>query len=220
VHHGKGKRDATSVIRLIRLAGVFVLFLFLLSAVWSFVAPGYNRVILGIASPVFSLLESPDVTVGQATGGDVYIYRDIGDGHEPVLFARFTQYAFVGLVPLLALFLASPYLGMTRRLKLTAVGVLVMGAFHVGYLVAAVELGYVFTGLTHVGRLEYGICDWIQVLFRVTWESSAVLIWALLVAKDWFGGGLRHVSGHGGARGALDGSHVRRRRRARATGWC
>jgi hypothetical protein len=95
----------------------------------------------------------------------------------------------VGLVPLLTLLLATPAISWLRRCRLILVGILLLAAFHVLYVVLAIRLSYVSYGLTQVGAVQWYLYDWVQVLFRVAWDIIAVLIWVGLTFKYWPMGG-------------------------------
>jgi len=170
---------------LLRFAGLFLVFFVLIALVWPFVTPVYNTLIIGIARPVFSLVERPDVTVVKAEGGSIFIYRDEPGMRNPAPFSDYSRYVYFGLVPLLALFLATPNLGRWKRAQLTLMGFAMLAFFHVLYLVGSVELTYVFVGCGEVGAVAYRFLDWMQVLLRILWEVSPVIIWLLLTFKYW-----------------------------------
>ena len=170
---------------LLRFAGLFLVFFVLIALIWPLVTPVYNALIVGIARPVFSLVERPDVTVVEAQGGSIFIYRDEPGMRNPAPFSDYSRYVYFGLVPLLALFLATPNLGRWKRAQLTLMGFALLASFHVIYLVGSVELTYVFVGCSEVGAVAYRVLDWMQVLLRILWEVSSIIIWMLLTFTYW-----------------------------------
>ncbi|MCK4356239.1 hypothetical protein KAW44_04080 [Candidatus Bipolaricaulota bacterium] len=185
MHLRKHNKRAGTHAGLLRFAGLFLVFFVLIALIWPLVTPVYNALIVGIARPVFSLVERPDVTVVKAQGGSIFIYRDEPGMREPAPFSDYSRYVYFGLVPLLALFFATPNLGRWKRAQLTLMGFALLASFHVIYLVGSVELTYVFVGCSEVGTVAYRFLDWMQVLLRILWEVSPVIIWMLLTFKYW-----------------------------------
>jgi hypothetical protein len=185
MHLRKHNKRAGAHAGLFRFAGLFLVFFILIALIWPFVTPVYNTLIVGIARPVFSLVERSDVTVVQAQGASIFIYRDEPGMREPAPFSDYSRYVYFGLVPLLALFLATPNLRWWKRAQLTLMGFALLAFFHVIYLVGSVELTYVFVGCSAVGAVAYRFLDWAQVLLRILWEVSPVIIWTLLTFKYW-----------------------------------
>ncbi len=185
MHLMKHNKKARTHAGLLRFAGLFLVFFVLIALIWPLVTPVYNALIVGIARPVFSLVERPDVTAVKAQGGSIFIYRDEPGMREPAPFSDYSRYVYFGLVPLLALFLATPNLGRWKRAQLTLMGFALLASFHVIYLVGSVELTYVFVGCSEVGAVAYRFLDWMQVLLRILWEVSPVIIWTLLTFKYW-----------------------------------
>ena len=181
----RNKRTGGAHAGLLRFAGLFLVFFILIALIWPFVTPVYNTLIVGIAQPVFSLVERPDVTVVKAEGTSIFIYRDEPGMREPAPFSDYSRYVYFGLVPLLALFLATPNLRRWKRVQLTLMGFALLAFFHVIYLVGSVELTYVFVGCSAVGAVAYRLLDWTKVLLRILWEVSPVIIWTLLTLKYW-----------------------------------
>jgi hypothetical protein len=182
---GKHNKVAGTRAGLLRFTVLFLVFFVLIALVWPFVTPVYNALIVGIARPVFSLVESPDVTVVKAQGSSIFIYRDEPGMRDPAPFSDYSHYVYFGLVPLLALFLATPNLGRWKRAQLTLMGFALLAFFHVIYLVGSVELTYVFVGCSAVGAVAYRFLDWMQVLLRILWEVSPLMIWMILTFKYW-----------------------------------
>jgi len=170
---------------LLCFAGWFTLFLVFVALLWPFVAPAYNRIVVAGAGWLLALVEEPNITVIRADAATASVYRRVADGSEPLAFSDFGPYTYVGFVPLVALLLATPGLSWKRRGGLTAVGVLLLMVFHIVYLVITVKLLYVFCGLDEVGNAAYRVYDWGQIMVRVLWEASAVLLWVALTLGHW-----------------------------------
>lgn len=171
--------------QLLRFAGWFAVVLVAVALLWPFLAPAYNRIIVAGTSLLLALVEEPNVTVVRADAETAWIYRRVPGISEPLAFSSFSLYTYVGLVPLVALFLATPGLGWKRRGILTGIGVLLLILFHIVYLVITVKLLYVFCGLDEVGNVAYRVYDWGQIMVRVVWEASAVLLWVALTLGHW-----------------------------------
>ena len=181
------KDTPQSTTHLLRFAATFLVCFVLVSFLWLFVSPIYNRVIVAVTNAVLPLVEHPSMTRVGAEGESVLVYRDEPGAQGGRLFLKFaTRYVYLAFVPLLALFLATPKLRVVRRIKLALIGLIILACFHITYLIAAVRLGYIFVGLSKVGRAEYCFCDWMQVLLRILWEVAAVLIWWALTFRYWW----------------------------------
>ncbi len=162
-----------------RFALVFVVALAVLVAVWTFVAPRYGTAVSAVAQPAFRWVERDDVTVVSPQGDTVWAYRRVGqDRVAPFMF--FDRYAFFAVVPLLALFLATPNLRWGRRVALAAGGVAALFALHVLYVVVSVELSYSAAGLTAGGTREIA-----QLAVRLLWEASPIVIWLAFTIGAW-----------------------------------
>jgi len=170
---------------LLRFAGWFTLFLVLVALLWPFVAPVYNRIVVAGAGLLLALVEEPNITVIRADAATASVCRRVAGVSEPLAFSNFSSYTYVGLVPLVALLLATPGLGWKRRGMLAGVGVLLLMLFHIVYLVITVKLLYIFCGLDEVGNVAYRVYDWGQIMVRVVWEASAVLLWVALTFSHW-----------------------------------
>jgi hypothetical protein len=182
--------------RLVRHVGRFLLLfavtLAVLTPLWGAAAPHYGRLAAGAARPVFHAVESSDVTVVDVQGGDLWILRRLDD-RRVAPFLYFDQYTFFAVIPLIALFAATPGLGARRRAARGLAGLVMLFVLQVGYLVAAVELAYVAGGLTTSGGFLSRTLDGWQILVRVLWEAGPVVIWIALTASEWrqLWGGLR-----------------------------
>ena len=184
---GRKKKTSRANRKLTRFAGRFLVFFILVALSWTFVTPLYNRIVVGAAALLFPLIENPSTTFAKAEGDEVLIYRATPGGAKRVLLQGFTRYIYLALVPLLALFLATPDLGVLRRARLVLVGLALLACFHIVYLIAAVKLSHVFWGPRQVGGAAYYLCDWMQILTRILWEVVAPLIWTALAFKYWRG---------------------------------
>jgi len=176
------KRTTTSLVG--RFLILFVVTLAALAALWTFIAPAYTSLIGTIARPLFRVVESPNVTVLDVQGAETWIYRIVGE-REISPFTWFDRFTFFALIPLIALFVATPGLGWRRRLARLAAGIGAMVCVHAIYLVASVELSYAAMGLRDVGPLAARMLDAWQVLVRILWEAAPVLIWVALTAGAW-----------------------------------
>jgi len=159
-----------------RFALVFGLTLAVLAAVWPQVSPRYASAVTTLARPVFRLVESPNRTVLDVQGDRLGVYRIVGEGRiTPVVV--FDRYLFFAVIPLVALLVATPGLGLRRRAVRTAGGLAALLVLHVAYLVVAVELVYAVAAGRSVGGWEIAV--------RVLWESAPILIWVALTAGAW-----------------------------------
>lgn len=168
----------------LRFVAVFLVVTALLTGIWSFVAPGYTAAVTGLARPLFHWVESPNASVLEARGAEIWIYRIVGPG-EIAPFTWFDRYTFFAVIPLLALLVATPGLGWSRRLARIGAGIGGLLIVHAGYLVASVELSYAAIGLTPVGPFLARTLDLWQVGVRVLWEAAPVAIWILLTFGAW-----------------------------------
>lgn len=162
-----------------RFALVFVAALAVLAVAWTVVAPPYGTAVSAAAQPLFRVVERPNVTVLSAEADKVWAFRRVGEDRvAPFMF--FDRYAFFAVVPLLALFLATPSLRWGRRAALAAGGVAALFAVHVLYVVASVELSYSAVGLAAGGTQETS-----QVAVRLLWEASPIVIWLAFTIGAW-----------------------------------
>jgi len=163
---------------------IFVAVLALLAGIWRFAAPGYAWAVAGLAGPVFRLMEADDVTRIEARGDELWVLREIMAGRNAP-FTWFDRYVFFAIIPLIALFAATPGLGLGARLLRTAGGLLVLLGVHVLYVVASVELSYAAIGLTRVGPMTARMLDAWQVMVRILWEAAPIAIWFSLTFSAW-----------------------------------
>jgi len=167
-----------------RFVLVFLMALAAVAALWSFVSPTYTRGIAALARPLFRLMESPNVTVLDVQGAETWIYRIVGE-HEIAAFTWFDRYTFFAIVPLIALFVATPGLRWRRRIVRGLLGIGALSIVHVGYVVASVELAYAAMGLRAVGPLAARTLDGWQITVRVLWEAAPIAIWVALTYGAW-----------------------------------
>lgn len=161
-----------------RFGLTFVLALAALVAAWTAVAPPYAAAVATVARPAFHGVESDDVTVLNAQGDSLWAYRRVGaDRVAP--FMVFDRYAFFAVVPLLALFVATPGLRLGRRALYALGATCVLFVVHVAYVVASVELSYAAAGLADGGSPA---AQWIV---RVAWEAAPIIIWLAFTARAW-----------------------------------
>lgn len=160
----------------IRFALIFIICLGVLALLWPRIAPLQISAVSALARPVFRMIEAPNVTVLDARNDELWVYRRIGEGRvTPVVW--FDRYVFFAIVPLIALLMATPGLGLRRRCVRTMVGMATLFFLHVGYIVASVELIYAASAGHALDSLEVAV--------RVLWESAPVLIWVVLTAGSW-----------------------------------
>lgn len=166
----------------LRFAIVLLTAFVVLAGVWSSVVPAYNRLVALVAAPIFRAVESDNVTALQARGDELWVGRRAAAGAtEP--FSYFDAYVYFGLVPLLALLVATPWGGWARRTRRTLAGLGLLFAMHVIYVVGSVELAYAAVGLG--GAPARPLLDWAQILLRIVWQASPVLIALALAAGVW-----------------------------------
>ncbi len=172
----------------VRLIGrfllLFVVVLAVLVPVWTAIAPTYNAMVTELARPVFRGVENPNRTVLSLQEGEIWVLRIVDDTHVSP-FTVFDRYAFFALVPMISLLIATPRMGLRRRLACLSVGLLAILLFQLMYLVVSVELSYAALGLMEVGIVLSAMLDGLQVLVRVLWEAAPILIWVVLTAPIW-----------------------------------
>lgn len=174
----RAKREPTGGILkpALRFACIFVLCLVALAAAWPWIAGSYSAAVVHVVRPVLHAIEATDPTIVQHTGDEIWVYRRIGEGRvTPVVW--FDRYAFFAIVPLLALFMATPGLAWRSRVYRTAGALAVLFLFHVAYIVASIELLYAASGTR---SLE----GW-QLMVRVLWEAAPIIVWVSFTAGVW-----------------------------------
>lgn len=156
----------------------------IVSLAWGYIIPAYNRMIASAASPIFRLVERDNVTAVRADGSRLLIGRHTDDGTiQPFLY--FDPYIYFGIIPLIAILVAIPGPGIFLKLRRTLIGIAILFIVHVIYLIGSIELTYVALGLHPVGAISKRILDWTQILLRILWQVSPVLIAVLLSMRFW-----------------------------------
>ena len=173
---------------MLRLVGRFVLLFIVtvgaLAGLWRFITPAYTWIASELAGPLFRGVESPDVTVVEAHGDELWVLREVGDGRIAP-FTWFDRYVFFAVIPLTALLAATPGLGWRRRIVRALIGWIALLGVHVAYVVASVELSYMAIGLRPVGPQLARTLDAWQMLVRVLWEAAPIAIWIGLTWGAW-----------------------------------
>ena len=168
------KREWVSTVT--RFAILFAVCFAALAAVWPYAAPAYTRAVTAVARPVFRWIETPDLTVLDAQDDRLGVYRIVGD-HRIAPVVVFDRYLLFAVVPLLALFAATPGIGMRRRAVRACFGVAALFVLHIAYLVTSIELIYAVAA----GRTV----DALQTTVRILWESAPIAVWVALSADAW-----------------------------------
>jgi hypothetical protein len=170
---------SASVRLVARFAIIFALALAVLAAVWIFAAPRYGAAVSAVAQPALRWVENPDITVLSAHDDAVWAYRRVGEGRvAPFMF--FDRYALFAIIPLVALFAATPGFRVRERAVRALAGVCILFLFHVVYVVASIELSYAAAGLTAGG--PHAIAQWVV---RLAWEAAPIVIWLAFSAGAW-----------------------------------
>ena len=63
---------------LLRFVGIFVAVLIVLTLVWPMIAPVYTRMATWVARTGFHMAESPNVSVLEARGAELWVHRIVG----------------------------------------------------------------------------------------------------------------------------------------------
>ncbi len=182
---------------LLRFLGIFVVVLIVLALAWPLIVPTYTKLVTVVARVGFHIVESPDVSVLDAQSGELWVYRIIGEGAiKP--FTWFDRYTYFALIPLVALFAATPGLGWIKRITRLGLSVVLLFFIHVSYLVISVQLSYAAIGLTDVGPFVARMLTVVQWLVRVLWEAAPLVLWVAFTARTWAATlrGLRSVEVH------------------------
>jgi hypothetical protein len=155
-----------------------------LLAVWGYITPIYNYMVSAASSPIFGIIESDNVTAIKADKGQLWVGRHLEDGSIQT-FLYFDPYIYFGIIPLVALLIAVPKPSILKRLQLAAIGIVILFVVHVIYVIGSIELTYIAVGLREVGPINRTIANWAQVLLRIVWQISPILVFALLSAGFW-----------------------------------
>jgi hypothetical protein len=169
---------------LLRFIGLFVAVLIVLTLMWPVIAPTYTQLATWVARAGFHMAESPNVSVIEARGAQLWIHRIVGPGQiQP--FTWFDRYAFFAVIPLIALFAATPGLGWLKRFTRLAISLVLLFLIQTSYVVVSVQLAYAAIGLTSVGPVAARMLDGWQVLVRVVWEAAPLILWVAFTARVW-----------------------------------
>ncbi len=168
----------------LRFVGIFIAVLVVLTVAWPVIAPAYTGLATWVARAGFHLVESPNVSVLQAKGAELWVYRIVGPGQISP-FTWFDRYTFFAIIPLIALFAATPGLRWVRRLTRAAIGLGLLFLVQTAYIVISVRLSYAAVGLTEVGPFAARMLNGWQVLVRVLWEAAPLVLWAAFTAGPW-----------------------------------
>jgi len=169
---------------LTRFIGIFVAVLILLALAWPVIAPTYTRLATWATRVGFRIAESPNVSVLEVRGDELWVHRIVGPGQiKP--FTWFDRYTFFAVIPLIALFAATPGLGLIRRFTQLGISLGLLFLIQTSYVVASVQLTYAAIGLTSVGPVVARTLDGWQVLVRVSWEAAPLVLWAAFTASTW-----------------------------------
>ncbi len=170
---------------LLRFAALAFAVLIATSAVWLWIAPLYNRAVSGTAEVLLTVFEHPRETAVTIESDGVTFGRIDAQSGTARPFLAFDFYAYFGVVPFVALLLATPGIPWRKRMALLVAGLGLLILLHAAYLVGAVRLLYVIVGLNPVAASTRGFYDWGQVVLRVLWEASGVLVWVALAVRRW-----------------------------------
>ncbi|MCK5828108.1 hypothetical protein KAH43_06230 [Candidatus Bipolaricaulota bacterium] len=169
---------------LLRFIGIFVMALILLALAWPVIAPATTQLATRVARMGFHIVESPNVSVLEARGDELWVHRIVGPGQiKP--FTWFDRYTFFALIPLIALFAATPGLGLIQRFVRLAISLVLLFLIQTSYVVVSVQLTYAAIGLTSVGPLAARMLDGWQLLVRVLWEAAPLVLWVACTASTW-----------------------------------
>jgi len=148
------------------------------------VAPAITQLATQVARIGFHIIESPHVSVLEARGDELWVHRIVGPGQiKP--FTWFDRYTFFALIPLVALFVATPGLGWRKRIARLAFSLITLFLIQTSYVVVSVQLTYAAIGLTSVGALAARMLGGWQVFVRVLWEAAPLALWVASTASTW-----------------------------------
>ncbi len=171
---------------LLRFIGIFVAVLIMLALAWPALAPAYTKFATWVARTGFYIAESPNVSVLEARGDELWVHRIVGPGQiKP--FTWFDRYTFFAVIPLIALFAATPGLGLIKRFTRLGISLGLLFLVQTSYVVVSVQLAYAAIGLTSVGPVAARMLDGWQVLVRVLWEAAPLVLWVAFTSRAWAG---------------------------------
>ena len=180
----RDKRMSPLAAMLLRFVGIFMVVLILLALAWPVIAPVTTQLATRVARVGFHIAESPNVSVLEVRGDELWVHRIVGPGQiKP--FTWFDRYTFFALIPLIALFVATPGLGWIKRTARLAISLVLLFLIQTSYVVVSVQLTYAAIGLTSVGPIAARMLDGWQVLVRVLWEAAPLVLWVTFTASTW-----------------------------------
>jgi len=160
--------------RLIRFIGEAVALLIIVSVVWYFIDPPYNRLLVEITDRLSTLR----IALGDGTSV-IYIYFDtpLGEGSIGIKGAGF----HFGLILLPVLIAVTPGLKLLRRLKFIAIALGVMFVIHIiTILIFALIIG------TSADPAQFSTNPWVIFLVTIGTQLFPAVIWVILCFKYWF----------------------------------
>lgn len=180
----RGSHATMASSAVLRFLAIFLVVTATVVAVWPWVAPAYTRLVTIGVRLGLQLVESPQASVLEVRGDELWVYRIVGAGQiRP--FTWFDRYTFFALIPLFALFLATPGMRLVERAWRTGIALLGLLLIQAVYLVSSIQMAYVAVGLAEPGAfLARSLNGW-QVMLRVLWEAAPLALWAALTAKAW-----------------------------------
>lgn len=179
------RRSAGVERRLLLFAGKVVLFLLLFASVWPFLGPYYNRVVAGTAQLLAPLVSGLPPTAVRVEGEKIEVYLR-GHGPEGLEWiASYSQYLFLGLPLLVTLFLATPGMRILTRLRRLALGLGLLFAIDLFYILFDIRSTYLSLGLVRASRSELYFDAWLQAFFAIGRKLFPLLIWGLLTFPFW-----------------------------------
>ena len=168
----------------LRFLAIFAVVVVVMTVAWPMIAPTYTRWITGAARAGFHWVEAPNVSVLEVRTDELWVYRIVGPA-QITPFTYFDRYTFFAIVPLIALFLATPGLGWMKRLARLCISLGILFLVHAGYIVVSVRLAYAAIGLTSVGPFVARTLDGWQTVVRVLWDAAPLALWAAFTARVW-----------------------------------
>ncbi len=184
LRHGAVKRMSPLSAMLLQFIGIFIAVLVVLTLAWPAIVPAYTRLATWVARVGFHIAESPNVSVLEVQGDELWVYRIVGPGQISP-FTWFDRYTFFAVIPLIALFIATPGLGLIRRFARLGISLGLLFLIQTSYVVVSVQLTYAAIGLTSVGTLAARMLDGWQMTVRVLWEAAPLVLWVAFTATAW-----------------------------------
>jgi hypothetical protein len=156
----------------LRLAGGLIAALVVVTCVFAYVSPYYNRLIVGASNIVIGLIEHPRRTVLAAEGTRGLVLERLGG--RDYLFAGYNTGLQYEVVLFLALLLATPCIRALKKFAFGLVGLLGLVLFHTA-AVTVYARGSVMRSYTHS----------MDESLSAAGAALAVLLWGLLTFRYW-----------------------------------